>query len=121
MFKTALITFGTIFLGLGVIGIFVPLLPTTPFLLLSAGCYARSSQRLHHWLMNTRYLGHYLKDYKEGKGVPLKVKVFTLSLLLVAITYSIIFVVENLLWRVILFAIGGGVSIHILTIKTKRK
>jgi hypothetical protein len=119
--KKILIVFGTFFLGVGVIGIFVPLLPTTPFLLLSAACYARSSKRLYDWLMSNRYFGRHLKDYMGGKGISLKLKFFALSLFLITITYSVIFIIDNNFWRMTLLLIGAGVSIHILAIKTKHK
>jgi uncharacterized membrane protein YbaN (DUF454 family) len=117
--KKILIAFGTFFLGIGVIGIFLPLLPTTPFLLLSAACYARSSKRLYDRLMSNRYFGRHLKDYIGGKGISLKLKIFTLSLFLMTIAYSVIFIIDNTFWRMTLLLIGAGVSVHILAIKTK--
>ena len=64
------IVFGTIFVVLGVIGIFVPLMPSTIFLLIGASCYARGSQRFYTWLMNNRWLGGMIRDYREGRGNP---------------------------------------------------
>ncbi len=72
---------GTFFLVLGLIGIALPILPTTPFLLLAAFCYARSSKRFYDWLLNHRWFGEYIRDYQEGRGIPLKAKVMGLSLL----------------------------------------
>ncbi len=69
--KWTLIVAGTICVCLGVAGIFLPLLPTTPFLLLAAVCYAGSSPRFYHWLMNNRWFGRYIKNYREGKGLTL--------------------------------------------------
>ncbi len=119
--KKILIVLGTFFLGVGVIGAFVPLLPTTPFLLLAAACYARSSKRLYDWLMSNRYFGRHLKDYVDGKGISLKLKIFTLSLLLMTIAYSVIFIIDNTFWRMTLLLIGAGVSVHIIAIKTKHE
>ena len=119
--KKILIAFGTFFLGIGVIGIFVPLLPTTPFLLLSAACYALSSKRLYDRLMSNRYFGRHLKDYMGGKGISLKLKFIALSLFLMTIAYSVIFIIDNNFWRMTLLLIGAGVSVHILAIKTKHK
>jgi len=79
-FRYLLIISGTIFLGFGIIGIFLPILPTTPFLLLAAACYARSSKRFYNWLMNNRWFGNYIKNYRDGRGVPLKFKIFTIFL-----------------------------------------
>ena len=66
-----LIAAGTVFLALGVVGILLPLLPTTPFLLLAAACYAKSSKRFSNWLLNNRVFGKIIKDYREGWGIPL--------------------------------------------------
>ena len=116
--RLALVVSGTFFLGLGIIGIFLPLLPTTPFILLAASCYARSSKRLYNWLLNNRWFGNYIKNYREGKGVPFKVKILSISFLWIVIGYSVIFVVSVFLIRIVLFLIAVGVTIHILSIKT---
>jgi len=116
-----LISAGTFFIGLGIIGILLPLWPTTPFLLLAAACYARSSKRFYNWLLNNRWFGNYIKNYREGKRVPLKVKVLSISFLWFAIGYSAIFVVHILLGRIILILIAIGVTIHILSIKTLKQ
>jgi uncharacterized membrane protein YbaN (DUF454 family) len=113
-----LITAGIIFVGLGIIGIFLPILPTTPFLLLASACFARSSKKFYDWLFNNKLFGDYIKNYREGRGVPLKVKVFTISLLWITILFSIYYVIDNFLFEVILFIIATGVTIHIITIKT---
>jgi len=117
-FRYLLIIAGTIFLGCGIIGIFLPILPTTPFLLLAAACYARSSKRFYDWLMNNKWFGTYIKNYREGRGVPLKVKVFTISLLWTTILFSVFFVISNFWIKIVLIIIAIGVTIHILTIKT---
>lgn len=116
-----LITAGTFFVGLGVLGIFLPLLPTTPFLLLAAACYARSSKRFYNWLLNNKWFGNYIKNYREKKGVPLKVKLSSISLLWITILFSALFVVDILLFRIILILIAAGVTIHILSIRTLRR
>jgi uncharacterized membrane protein YbaN (DUF454 family) len=117
LFKWILSTAGTIFLGIGVIGIFLPILPTTPFLLLAAACYARSSKRFYDWLMNNKWFGSYIKNYREGKGIPLKVKTFTISLLWITILFSVFFIIHISWVKIILIIMALGVTIHILTIK----
>ena len=112
---------GSFFTGLGILGIFLPLLPTTPFLLLAAACYIRSSERFYNWLMNNKWLGNYIKNYLEGKGVSLKSKVLFISLLWITIGYSVVFVVNIFLIRVILILIAIGVTIHLLSIRTLKK
>jgi len=118
LIRLVLIIAGTFFVGLGVLGIFLPLLPTTPFFLLAAVCYARSSKRLYHWLLNNKWFGKYIKNYRERKEIPLKVKIFSISLLWLTIMFSNIFIVDNLFVRIILFLIATGVTIHILSIRT---
>jgi len=76
LIRGVLVIAGTIFTGLGLLGILLPLLPTTPFLLLAVACYARSSKRFYCWLLNNKWFGTYLRDYRDGKGITLKVKVF---------------------------------------------
>ncbi|MDP3025258.1 MAG: YbaN family protein [candidate division Zixibacteria bacterium] len=119
--RGALIITGTFFVGLGVLGIFLPLLPTTPFLLLAAVCYARSSKRFYNWLLNNKWFGNYIKNYRERKGVPLKVKVLSISFLWITIGYSVVFVVHIFLVRIILILIAMGVTTHILSIKTLKQ
>ena len=120
-FRYLLIIAGTIFLGLGIIGIFLPILPTTPFLLLAAACYARSSKRFYDRLLNNKWFGTYIKNYHEGRGVPLKVKVFTIFLLWITILASVFFVISDFWIKIVLIIIAIVVTIHILTIKTYKQ
>lgn len=115
--RALLIIAGTFFVGLGTIGIFLPLLPTTPFLLLAAACYARSSKRFYSWLINNKWFGSYIKNYREGKGVPLKVKVLTICFLWTTISISAFFV-NIFVVTIILILIAVGVTTHIIFIKT---
>jgi len=116
--RWVLIIVGSFFAGLGILGIFLPLLPTTPFLLLAAACYIRSSKRLYNWLLNNKWIGRYIKNYLEGKGVPLKSKVLSISALWITIGYSVFFVVNIFSVRVILILIAIGVTMHLLSIRT---
>ena len=109
---------GTLSTGLGILGIFVPILPTTPFLLIAAACYIRSSQKFYNWLLNDRFLGAYIKNYLQGKGMPLKVKILTVTLLWITIGLSVWFVAQNAIIRVILILVAIGVTTHIARIKT---
>ncbi|MFW9872981.1 MAG: YbaN family protein [Candidatus Thorarchaeota archaeon] len=111
---------GFISLVLGIIGIALPILPTTPFLLLASAAFAKSSERFHRWLLNNKILGAYIKNYQEGKGLPLKIKLITISLLWITIGISIFFLI-NLFWvQIILICIAIAVSIHILLIRPKK-
>ena len=102
---------------LGLIGVFLPVLPTTPFLLLAAFCFTRSSQRLTRMLTGNRLLGSYLRDYLEGKGMPLKNKLVTLLLLWAVLGCTIAFVIDNLIIRLVLLAVLIGVTVHIVSLK----
>jgi uncharacterized membrane protein YbaN (DUF454 family) len=110
---------GTFTLILGIIGIVIPILPTTPFLLLTAAAYAKSSKRFYNWLLNSRILGMYIRNYKEGKGMPLKLKIFTISALWITISISLIFLTKMIWLQILLIIIAIAVSIHIIGIKPK--
>ena len=115
------VTLGTLFLGIGMVGIFVPVLPTTPFLLLATSFYARGSHKFHHWLLNSRILGGYIRRYIDGKGMPLKVKLFSIAFLWIAISSTAAFAVDNLALRIVLVVMAMGVSAHIALIKGLQK
>jgi len=117
--KILLIIAGTFLIGVSIVGIFLPVLPTTPFLLLAAALYARSSKRFYNWLINNRILGRYIKNYREGKGIPLKAKITAISILWITIGYSAIFVMEILWVRILLVIIAIAVTVHIVRIKPK--
>jgi uncharacterized protein len=112
---------GTIVLGIGIVGIIVPVLPTTPFLLLTAICYMRGSQRLYNALLCNRFIGSYVRNYLEGRGMSLKVKIWTLSLLWVSIVCTAVLATDSLTIRIILAVVLVGVTIHILLVKTIKK
>ncbi len=115
-----LIAAGSISLALGVIGMALPVMPTTPFLLLAAACYLRSSRRLYDWMHSNRLFGFYMRQYSSGEGVPLAVKLFTIISLWTAMLLSGFLFVPGRLWwvRVILFTIGALVTVHVLRQKT---
>jgi len=113
-----LVVSGTFFLILGIIGIFLPILPTTPFLLLAAACYAKGSERFYHWLIYNKWLGNYIRNYQEGNGIPLSVKIISVTVLWITILFSIFIIVSHFFIRVILFIIAIAVTMHILSIKT---
>jgi uncharacterized membrane protein YbaN (DUF454 family) len=110
---------GTFFLALGLIGIPLPVLPTTPFLLLAAACYLRGSERMYRWMHTNRWFGDYLSDYRAGKGVPKKTKVYSIATLWAVIGISMYGLRENILVVAFLTVVALGVSAHILLIKTK--
>ncbi len=110
---------GTTSLILGIIGIVIPIFPTTPFLLLAAACYYRSSEKAYNWLLNNKLFGKIIRDYRAGKGLTFKVKAITIILLWITIIISIIFI--SILWvQILLIIIASLVSIHISLIKPKK-
>lgn len=115
--KHLLIAAGSLSLGLGILGIALPVLPTTPFLLITAYCYMRSSQKLYNWLMNHRLLGPYLYDYMMYRGVRRKARTAALLFLWLTLSISIV-VVSSFHLKLLLGLIGIAVSIHLFMLKT---
>jgi uncharacterized membrane protein YbaN (DUF454 family) len=116
-----LLILGTLSVGLAAAGIFVPLLPTTPFLLLAAACFVRSSDRLYKWLITHRWFGPYIRNYREHKAIPKQAKIATLTLLWGTIGYTVLGVVTSWSLRVLLLLVAVGVTVHILSMKTLTK
>jgi uncharacterized membrane protein YbaN (DUF454 family) len=119
--QSLFVILGSFFLVIGIIGIFIPVLPTTPFLLLSSFFYVRSSKRLYNWLLANKILSAYIGDYIGGRGIPLKVKLYTITLLWTVIVVTVVFAVEELIFRTILVLVAVGVSVHIALIKGYKK
>ena len=113
-----LICVGWVSVVLGVVGIFLPLLPTTPFMILAAICFSKSSKRFHDWLLNQPHLGNYIRMYLEGKGITAKTKVVTLIFLWLTIGSSATFFVEPVYLKVMMVAIALAVTIHLLRMPT---
>lgn len=118
LMRPLLIALGTIAVALGVIGMFIPILPTTPFLLLAAACYARSSDRFLNWLLDNRWFGAYIRNYREGRGMSRLTKVLTLSALWATLILSGTLGISAWWLRLVLVAVGAGVTIHLLRIPT---
>lgn len=112
---------GLISLVLGVIGIFIPLLPTTPFLLLSAALFMKSSTRLYNWLMYHKYLGKYLQNYIHHKTISIRSKITSISFLWITILASVFLIVDKLIFKILLLAIAIAVTIHISSFKSNKQ
>lgn len=112
------VIFGTLFLVIGFIGVVIPVLPTTPFLLLAAACYIRGSKRIHNWMINNSIFGDFVRNYMERKGITIKQKIITLTFLWLTIGFSIYYIIDSFLIRIALFIIATAVSLHILLIRT---
>lgn len=120
MTRPLLVALGTVSLALGIAGIFLPLLPTTPFLLLASACYARSNERLHQWLLNHGRLGAYIRAFEEGRGLPLRAKVLSVAVLWASMGYTL-YVVSSPYGRAGLVALGAGVTFYLLRLPTLEK
>lgn len=118
--RYVLIGLGLLSVGLAVIGIFLPILPTTPFLLLAAFLFGRSSPRFYNWLHANRWFGAYLTNYRAGRGLPLREKVLTLCALWLVILLSVTLALSSWWARGALLLIAGAVTVHLLRIPTYR-
>ena len=109
---------GVLFVGLATLGIVLPLLPTTPFLLLAAACFIRSSDRRYQWLITHKWFGSYIRNYREHRALTRRTKVVTVVLLWVTLGFTIFGLLTNLLLQIALFLIGTGVTVHVLRYNT---
>lgn len=121
MIKILLVVFGWFFLGLGIVGIFLPVLPTTPFVLLSAACFLKSSSRLHSWITNHRLFGHIINDYANNRSVAPRTRIVAIIFLWLSIGFSAVFITDNTIVRIILFLIAIAVTIHLALLKANRR
>ncbi|MDQ1266261.1 MAG: uncharacterized protein QG635_1413 [Bacteroidota bacterium] len=112
---------GSLSLVLGIIGLFLPLLPTTPFLLLTAYLYAKSSDRMYQWLLKNRVFGKFLSRYKQRLGIPLKTKIVGLATLWASIIFTSFYVLQNWFPRIALITIAIAVTVHLLHFPTYHK
>lgn len=119
MKKKVLILCGSLSLALGIIGIFLPLVPTTPLLLLAATCYFHGSGSLYRWLMNHPKLGLYIRSFREDKSIPLRAKIFSVTMVWLTLLYCAFFVAEYLWLRLLFIALAVGITWHILSYKTR--
>lgn len=120
IYKYFYLVSGFLLVIIGVIGIFLPVLPTTIFLILASACFIKSSPKANDWLRNHKILGQYIKNYQDGSGLTVKSKLFNLIFLWSMILLSAFLFTESLIIKLVLIAIAVGVTIHILMIKTKR-
>jgi uncharacterized membrane protein YbaN (DUF454 family) len=119
---------GLICVLLGTIGMVLPILPTTPFLLAAAACFCKSSTKMYDWLLNNKWFGEYIRSYREGRGLPMRTKITALTVMWATIGVSTVFLLNRLLppqlilpMQIVMIAIAVGVSIHILRLPTLKK
>ncbi len=109
---------GTIALALGALGLFLPVLPTTPFVILAAACYLRSSKRMHAWILESKLFGEMIRNYQAGKGLRRDTKIRALVLMWATISVSAYFFVDQYIFRGAMFLVASGVTIYILRLPT---
>lgn len=119
-YRYAYLVSGVLLVIIGVIGIFLPVLPTTIFLILASACFVKSSPRANEWLRNHKILGMYIKNYQDKSGLTIKTKILNIAFLWVMILSSAFLFTEDFYIRLLLLAIALGVTIHLLMIKTKK-
>jgi uncharacterized membrane protein YbaN (DUF454 family) len=119
LLRILLLGVGLLATALGVLGIFLPLLPTVPFLLLGAACFARSSPRCYKWLLAHPRLGPLVYDYLDGNGLPLRAKVWSILLLWTTISLSVLLFSSVLAIKLALFAVTVGVTLYLLRLPTR--
>ena len=112
---------GFIFLGLGVLGVFLPLLPTTPFLLVSAGCFAKSSDKWHQWLLSNRIFGPIIKDWQDRRCISISTKIFAISLVILFGGYSTVFLLTDIKLRIFCVLLIGTGLFFVCRLKVCRK
>ena len=118
--KVLYVIAGSLCVGLGVAGIVLPLLPTTPFLLLAAWCYAKGSQRFYDWLVSHKQLGHYIRTFRSKEGVPPRVKIKAISVMWLTMCMSGYFL-RHVWWALaILFVCGCGITLYIRSLPTAK-
>ena len=109
---------GTAALVLGAIGVFLPVLPTTPFVILAAACYLRSSKRMHAWILQSELFGETIENYQAGRGLKRDTKIRALVLMWATISISAFLFVDQLIFRGTMFLVASGVTIYILRLPT---
>ena len=119
--KYLLSALGMVSLALGVMGVFLPVLPTTPFLLLSAALFFRSSPRLYDWLLSHPRLGVYIKNFREYKAIPLRVKIVSVSLVWITLVNCAVFVAQVWWFRLFFILLAVGITVHILHYRTLKR
>lgn len=113
------VTFGTLSLVLGIIGIFLPLLPTTPFVLLAAACFARGSEKFHNWLITHERFGPLVRDWQAHRSIPFRAKCLALSMMWTSMSITAWLLRARPVSSLTLIAIGIAVTIWMVRLPTR--
>jgi hypothetical protein len=118
--KFVLMGAGFLFVALGVIGFFLPVMPSVPFFILASICFSKSSEKFHDMLMNNKWVGPQIRDYHQNNGIKMSTKIFLIVLQWSGILFTSIFFVHNLFGRVLMLCIAVGVTVYIVSLKTAK-
>lgn len=118
--KLTLLILGFTFLILGTIGIVLPVLPTTPFMLLAAGCFSGSNKKMENWIKKNKYFGIYIENYQKGTGVPKKIKIKSIIYLWLSLSICFFFI-KNIWVIIMIFIIGSIVTVYLMSLKKKEE
>ena len=117
--RATLVVAGSLFVGLGILGAFLPVLPTTPFMLLAAACFARASTRFYNWLLNNRAFGPTIREWRRYRSIPYRTKWTAIALMAVTLAASIVFAVEDRRLQAALAAFGVLLAIWLARIPSR--
>ncbi len=120
-YKKLLTIAGSFFVFLGVLGIFLPIVPTVPFLVIAVFCYSKGSKKHYKWLIKNKFLGKYIEDYHKGRGIPLHAKIIAITTMWFSITFSVIFFVPYDSIKIIMVVVAILVTIYLVRAKTLKK
>jgi uncharacterized membrane protein YbaN (DUF454 family) len=116
--KGIYIIVGTLALAIGIIGVFLPVVPTTPLVLLSAACYLRGSEKLHRWILSNPRFGEIIENYESGKGLKRSIKIKAIGLMWIMILISAFYFVDSLIARIAMILISSLVTIYLIKLPT---
>lgn len=117
--RVALVVLGSGFVALGVAGIFLPVLPTTPFLLLAAACYARASRRFYNWLLNNRWFGPTILEWQQYRSIRYRTKLTAIAMMALTLASSIVFFVHDARLQALLVALGIALAVYMYRIPSR--
>jgi uncharacterized membrane protein YbaN (DUF454 family) len=117
--RVVFLVLGTLFVVLGVVGIVVPVLPTTPFLLLAAACYARGSQRCYDWLLANPTFGPLIREWRQHRAIPWRTKIYAIALMSATLAASIVFFVEPVWLKGLLAAMGVALALWLASVPSR--
>lgn len=116
--RIMLLSAGLLFTTLGIVGIFLPIMPTVPFLIIASVCFSKSSRKFHNLLLNNRWVGPHIKNFHENHEVKLKTKILLIICQWAGLGITSVFLVHGLFGRILLVAIAAGATFYILSLKT---